>query len=100
MDFNVITNPRRLNKCSTPDAAGNTQTMSSSNARWRVDDVRLRCGEPAGIGAGCVRHDDVQLRCSGNLAGYVYPNGVSTGYGNDNLNRLTSMQSTCGATAK
>ena len=31
----------------------------------------------------------------GNLAGYAYPNGVSTGYGYDNLNRLTSMQSTC-----
>ena len=35
----------------------------------------------------------------GNLAGYSYPNGVSTGYGYDNLNRLTSMQSTCGAAA-
>ena len=31
----------------------------------------------------------------GNLAGYAYPNGVSTGYSYDNLNRLTSMQSTC-----
>ena len=29
---------------------------------------------------------------AGNLAGYAYPNGVNTGYGYDNLNRLTSMQ--------
>ncbi len=31
----------------------------------------------------------------GNLAGYAYPNGVSTSYVYDPLNRLTSMQSTC-----
>src|SRR5262249_16209010 len=32
----------------------------------------------------------------GNLAGYAYPNGVSTSYVYDALNRLTSMSSTCG----
>jgi len=31
----------------------------------------------------------------GNLAGYSYPNGVSTSYAYDPLNRLTQMQSTC-----
>jgi len=35
----------------------------------------------------------------GNLAGYTYPNGVATSYTYDNLNRLTSMQSTCGTGA-
>ena len=32
----------------------------------------------------------------GNLAGYSYPNGVSTSYTYDPLNRLTNMQSNCG----
>jgi RHS repeat-associated protein len=31
----------------------------------------------------------------GNLAAYAYPNGVSTSYSYNPLNRLTSMQSTC-----
>jgi RHS repeat-associated protein len=35
----------------------------------------------------------------GNLAGYTYPNGVSTSYGYDPLNRLTGMQSTCASGA-
>jgi len=42
-----------------------------------------------------VDHDDA----IGNLAGYAYPNGVSTSYTYDPLNRLTNMQSNCGTSA-
>src|SRR6185437_3690907 len=79
----------------TYDAAGNMQTLSSSNAggasmTYGYDAVNRLASVLDASGTTTYSYDAV-----GNLAGYAYPNGVSTGYSYDPLNRLKQMQSLC-----
>jgi RHS repeat-associated protein len=80
------------------DAAGNLETMSSSNAggvniTYGYDALNRLSGvtdngkdaRPA-TGSTSYSYDEV-----GNLSGNLYPNGVQTAYVYNNLNRLTSM---------
>jgi RHS repeat-associated protein len=77
------------------DSAGNTVTLSSSNAggasmTYAYDPLNRLASVTDASGVTRYSYDAV-----GNLAGYAYPNGVSTSYVYDPLNRLTSMQSSC-----
>jgi len=97
-------NRNRLTSQATPqgtltysyDAAGNLQTVRSSNQNgvtvdYSYDEVnRLQTVKDNNLAAGSnttsYAYDDV-----GNLAGYTYPNGVATAYTYNSLNRLTNL---------
>ena len=76
----------------TYDAAGDVTQIASSNASgsvvaYQYDKLnRLSTVIVAGQSPTVYRYDEV-----GNLAGYTYPNGVSTTLQYDGLNRLTSL---------
>ncbi|MFL6313353.1 MAG: hypothetical protein ACJ71W_14725 [Terriglobales bacterium] len=89
----------------TYDAAGNVLTITSSNVNGAslsyIYDVRNRLASAtdqsllahgAAFGATTYGYDP-----AGNLLDYTYPNTVQTSYTYDTLNRLLSMQSTCGS---
>src|SRR6185312_2331891 len=83
----------------TYDAAGNMETLSSSNAggasmTYTYDPVNRLASVLDASGITTYSYDAV-----GDLAAYAYPNGVSTSYAYDPLNRLTQMQSLCGTGA-
>ena len=89
----------------TYDAAGNDLTLGSSNAggasmTYTYDALNRLASvtDPFGTG-GALETTTYSYDAVGNLAGYAYPNGVSTGYSYDNLNRLTSMRNSCGTAA-
>jgi RHS repeat-associated protein len=86
------------------DAAGNLLTMTSSNANGAslsytydaddrlatVTDNRL-LAHGAASGVTSYSYDPV-----GNLSHYTYPNTIQNSFVYDTLNRVTTMQSTCG----
>jgi RHS repeat-associated protein len=83
----------------TYDAAGNTLSLVSSNSggasmTYGYDQLNRLSSVTDASGVTNYSYDAV-----GNLSGYTYPNGVATSYTYDTLNRLTNMQSTCGAAA-
>src|SRR5579864_5405775 len=79
----------------TYDAAGNMLSLVSSNAggasmTYTYDPLNRLGSVTDASGATTYSYDAV-----GNLGGFAYPNGVSTSYNYNTLNRLTQMQSTC-----
>jgi YD repeat-containing protein len=84
----------------TYDAAGNLETITSSNATGTAVSYgygelnRLSTVTEPGNAPVTYNYD-----ANGNLGGYVYPNGVSTSYTYDALNRLTQMGSARGGQA-
>jgi RHS repeat-associated protein len=79
----------------TYDAAGNMLSLASSNAggasmAYSYDALNRLGSVTDASGATTYSYDAV-----GNLGGFAYPNGVSTSYNYNTLNRLTQMQSTC-----
>jgi RHS repeat-associated protein len=75
--------------------AMNLLTLKSSNVggasmTYTYDPLNRLASVTDGSGATTYSYDAV-----GSLSGFAYPNGVSTGYNYNALNRLTQMQSTC-----
>jgi RHS repeat-associated protein len=79
----------------TYDAAGNILSTKSSNANGAAmtntyDALNQLASVTDASGTTSYTYD-----AAGNLNSFVYPNGVSTTYNYNALNRLTNMQSTC-----
>lgn len=82
------------------DDAGNLKSMKSSNADGtsvtysydKLNRLSEAVDNRPGSGVTTYSYDDV-----GNLARYSYPNGVTTGYQYNSLNRLNSLTITKGA---
>jgi RHS repeat-associated protein len=82
------------------DRAGNQLSLNSPSVSFGASmsyiydaDNRLASVTDA-VGSTNYSYDAV-----GNLSGVTYPNGVSTSYAYNTLNRLTNMQSICGTAA-